>query len=151
MSSIFFNKLLPNNVRPRLQHTYMYAQPSCRSINFNSTPSNITVALPNLVVSMGARSSLDRQFASLSEPNSHRTHTEHVQDERCFFGQKQTCNCNANDLMSLTIRPLPELLGAEITGISLGDAVSDVEFASIRRALEERQVVIFRDQHITPE
>src|SRR4051812_26108230 len=53
--------------------------------------------------------------------------------------------------MSLSIRPLPELLGAEITGISLGDAVSDVEFASIRRALEERQVVIFRDQHITPD
>src|SRR3954453_23768591 len=39
MSSIFFNELLPDNVRPRLLHTYMYAQPSCRSINFNSTPS----------------------------------------------------------------------------------------------------------------
>jgi hypothetical protein len=64
-------------------------------VTFYRTASNITVALPNLVVSMGARSSLDRQFAPLSEPNSHRTHTEHVQDERCFFGQKQTCNCNA--------------------------------------------------------
>src|SRR3954454_3253695 len=60
------------------------------------TEPSITVALPNLIVSMGARSSLDRQFAPLSEPNSHRTHTEHVQDERCFFGQKQTCNCNAS-------------------------------------------------------
>ena len=40
MSSIFFNELLPDNVRPRLLHTYMYAQPSCRSINFNSTPSD---------------------------------------------------------------------------------------------------------------
>src|SRR5687768_7707857 len=40
MSSIFFNELLPDNVRPRLLHTYMYAQSSCRSINFTSTPSH---------------------------------------------------------------------------------------------------------------
>ena len=40
MSYIFFNELLLDNVRPRLLHTYMYAQPSCRSINFNSTSSD---------------------------------------------------------------------------------------------------------------
>jgi len=39
MSSIISNELLPDNVRPRLLYTYMYAQPNCRSINFYSTPS----------------------------------------------------------------------------------------------------------------
>src|SRR4051812_31774337 len=51
MFSIFFNELLPDNVRPRLLHTYMYAQPSYRSINFNSTPSynDFEIAAANLL------------------------------------------------------------------------------------------------------
>src|SRR4051812_33695862 len=81
---------------------------SRRSIQVLTEPS-ITVALPNLVVSMGARSSLDWQFAPLSEPNSHRTHTEHVQDERCFFGQKQTCNCNASSGSPTSWHLIPKL------------------------------------------
>ena len=44
----------------------------------------ITVALPILEVDMAARSSLDRQFVPLLEPNSHRTRTEHVQNEEYF-------------------------------------------------------------------
>ena len=43
MSSIFFNELLLDNVRPRLLHTYMYAQPICRSINLNSTSSKLRI------------------------------------------------------------------------------------------------------------
>jgi taurine dioxygenase len=53
--------------------------------------------------------------------------------------------------MTLTIRPLPEVLGAEITGIDLGQPLAEAGFAAIRSALEDRQVLMFRDQHITPE
>jgi hypothetical protein len=49
---------------------------------------------------MAARSSLDRWFAPLSDPNSHRTHTEHVQNAGCFFGEKGTRNCNASSILS---------------------------------------------------
>src|SRR3954469_25119996 len=45
------------------------------------TEPSITVALTLLEVDMAARSSLDRQFVPLLEPNSHRTRTEHVQNE----------------------------------------------------------------------
>jgi taurine dioxygenase len=53
--------------------------------------------------------------------------------------------------MTLTIHPLPEILGAEITGIDLGQPLAEADFAAIRSALEDRQVLVFRDQHITPE
>ena len=53
--------------------------------------------------------------------------------------------------MTLSIRPLPEVLGAEITGIDLGQPLAETDFAAIRSALEDRQVLVFRDQHITPD
>ena len=53
--------------------------------------------------------------------------------------------------MTLTIRPLPEALGAEIIGIDLGRPLGDADFAAIRVALEDRQVLVFREQHITPD
>ncbi|EWY35823.1 taurine dioxygenase [Skermanella stibiiresistens SB22] len=53
--------------------------------------------------------------------------------------------------MTLTIRPLSDVLGAEITGIDLGQPLDDAGFAEIRSALEDRQVLVFRDQRITPD
>jgi len=38
---------------------------------------------------MAARSSLDRQFVPLLEPNSHRTRTEHVQNEEYFSVRRE--------------------------------------------------------------
>ncbi|GFZ94161.1 TauD/TfdA dioxygenase family protein [Elstera cyanobacteriorum] len=50
------------------------------------------------------------------------------------------------------IRDLPEILGAEILGLDLSQPPSDEDFARIRHALAQRQVVIFRDQEsLTPE
>src|SRR4051812_5522565 len=68
---------------------------SRRSIQVLTEP-NITVAPPNLEVIMSYIILFDRQFVPLSGPNSRRTRTEHVQNEGCFFGEKRTCNCNAN-------------------------------------------------------
>jgi taurine dioxygenase len=53
--------------------------------------------------------------------------------------------------MTFDIRPLPAVLGAEITGIDLGQPLSDIGFEAIRSALADRQVLVFRDQHVTPE
>ena len=50
---------------------------------------SITVALLNSVVSMGTRSSLDRRFVPFREPNSHRTRTEHVQNEEYFSVRRE--------------------------------------------------------------
>src|SRR3954452_19915321 len=62
---------------------------------------SITAAPPNLEVIMSYIILFDRQFVPLSGPNSHRTRTEHVQNEGCFFGEKGTRNCNA----SITVAP----------------------------------------------
>jgi hypothetical protein len=43
---------------------------------------------------MTVRSSLDRRLVPFREPNSHKTRTEHVQNEGCLLGEKGTCNCN---------------------------------------------------------
>jgi taurine dioxygenase len=53
--------------------------------------------------------------------------------------------------MTFTINPLSEVLGAEITGIELGQPLPDTDFEAVRSALGDRQVLVFRDQHITPD
>lgn len=47
--------------------------------------------------------------------------------------------------------PIAGALGAEITGVSLADDLSDETIAAIRAALLEHLVVFFRDQELTPE
>ena len=58
---------------------------------------SITVALLNLVVSMGTRSSLDRRFVPFREPNSHRTRTEHVQNEEYFSVRREPATVMLGD------------------------------------------------------
>ena len=52
---------------------------------------------------------------------------------------------------SFTIRPLTPTLGAEVLGADLSQPLSDTEFAAIRRALLDHQVIFFRDQALTHE
>ena len=55
----------------------------------NQRAGSITVAPPILEVVMAARSSLDRRFVPFREPNSHRTRTEHVQNEEYFSVRRE--------------------------------------------------------------
>lgn len=42
-------------------------------------------------------------------------------------------------------------LGGEVVGLDLSRPLSDVDFAAVRRAFLDHQVIVFRDQHLTPE
>ncbi|MEO6919892.1 MAG: TauD/TfdA family dioxygenase [Collimonas sp.] len=52
---------------------------------------------------------------------------------------------------ALEIKPISGPLGAEITGLDLNLPLSGLDLARIRMALVRHNVVVFRDQHITPE
>lgn len=51
---------------------------------------------------------------------------------------------------TLKIRRVAGALGAEISGVDLGQRLPDETIAAIRAALNEHQVVFFRDQELTP-
>jgi len=51
----------------------------------------------------------------------------------------------------LTIRRLAGALGAEIGGVDLSAELSDATIAAIRAALNQHQVIFFRDQALTPQ
>ncbi len=51
----------------------------------------------------------------------------------------------------LTIRRVAGALGAEISGVDLAQPQSDETIAAIRAALNQHQVVFFRDQALTPD
>jgi len=53
-------------------------------------------------------------------------------------------------MAELKIRRVAGALGAEISGVSLAQALPDETIAAIRRALIEHQVVFFRGQDLTP-
>lgn len=52
--------------------------------------------------------------------------------------------------MTLTITPLSDALGAEVTGVDLSGPVSREDVAAMERALDEHLVLVIRDQHLTP-
>lgn len=52
---------------------------------------------------------------------------------------------------TLSIKKLAEPLGAEITGVDVGKPMDDATFKRIEDAFHENCVVVFRDQHLTPE
>jgi taurine dioxygenase len=52
---------------------------------------------------------------------------------------------------SVSIEPLNPVIGAEIGGLDLREGLSDEDIGIVQGALNEHQVVFFRDQHITPE
>ena len=52
--------------------------------------------------------------------------------------------------VALDIRPITPTIGAEIVDVDLS-SIDDAIFAAIRRALHDRLVIVFRDQHLSPE
>lgn len=53
--------------------------------------------------------------------------------------------------MAISIAPLSTVLGAEITGVTVGADMSAADFKAIEDALHEHLVVIIRDQTLAPE
>lgn len=52
---------------------------------------------------------------------------------------------------SVTVRPAPAPVGAEILGVDLSRTVGPAVFARILEAFEQHGVIVFRDQKLTPE
>jgi taurine dioxygenase len=52
---------------------------------------------------------------------------------------------------SISIQPLNPVIGAELHGIDLREGLSDEELGIVQDALNEHQVIFFRDQDISPE
>lgn len=53
--------------------------------------------------------------------------------------------------MSLEVHPLTAAIGAEIAGVDLSKDLPDATIAGIRQALLDHQVLVFREQDLTPE
>lgn len=53
--------------------------------------------------------------------------------------------------MPVETRRMAESLGAEIPGVDLSDPIDDGCFAEIAQAFNENTVVLFRDQHLSPQ
>ena len=53
--------------------------------------------------------------------------------------------------MTFTLNPLSDALGAEITGIDLAGTVDDATFGRINHAYHAHQIIVFRDQDLSPE
>ena len=53
--------------------------------------------------------------------------------------------------MAMTVEPVSDALGAEITGIDVGAPLDEDTFGEITRAFLTHQVLVFRDQSLTPE
>ena len=52
---------------------------------------------------------------------------------------------------SIEVRPVAGALGAEVCGVDLGDALSDEQVDTLRRAFLDHQVIFFRDQSLDPD
>ncbi len=52
--------------------------------------------------------------------------------------------------IALDLHPITPTIGAEIIGVDLAN-LDDAAFAAIQQALLDRQVIVFRDQHLRPE
>jgi taurine dioxygenase len=49
------------------------------------------------------------------------------------------------------VRPFTEKVGVEIVGLDLSKPLSDADFARVHQAHLDYHLVVFRDQHITPQ
>ena len=52
--------------------------------------------------------------------------------------------------MTLTVSPLSDCLGAEITGVDLSKPVADADVAAMEKALTDHLLIVVRDQSLTP-
>lgn len=53
--------------------------------------------------------------------------------------------------MSFEIRPLSDALGAEVIGIDVTQPINDAAFTLLHKAHLNYQVLVFREQHLTPQ
>ena len=53
--------------------------------------------------------------------------------------------------MDYAIAPLSEHTGAEVRGVDLTEPVDKLMQARLNRAFVDRSVLVFRDQHLTPQ
>ena len=53
--------------------------------------------------------------------------------------------------MAVTVEPLSQAVGAEVGGVDLSQPIDDESFRAIRQAHLDHSVILFRDQHLTPE
>ena len=51
----------------------------------------------------------------------------------------------------IDVQPISNSVGAEITGVDLGEPLTDFAYRKIRKALCEWGVIFFREQNITPD
>ncbi|MEQ8841631.1 MAG: TauD/TfdA family dioxygenase [Acidimicrobiales bacterium] len=51
--------------------------------------------------------------------------------------------------MSITVRPITPAIGAQVTGVKLGDATDD-DIAEVKAAVAEHKVLFFAEQHLSP-
>ncbi len=52
---------------------------------------------------------------------------------------------------SINVRPLSPVIGAEIEGVDLSQELTNHQFAEVRRAFLEHQIIVFRDQTLSAE
>jgi len=52
---------------------------------------------------------------------------------------------------TIHVSPLSPVIGAEIMGVDLSRDLSNHQFSEVHRALLEHHVIVFRDQHLSPE
>ena len=55
------------------------------------------------------------------------------------------------EALEIETRPLSDALGAEILDVDLARPMDDQTFAAIHRAFLDHAIILFRDQHITPQ
>ena len=53
--------------------------------------------------------------------------------------------------MSFMMRPLSDALGAEVVGLDASRPIGEADFARIHKAHLDHHVLVFRDQHLTPQ
>lgn len=63
----------------------------------------------------------------------------------------QHASSRAGTTQAIAIAPLSGALGAEVRGLDLGRPLEEATFAAVHAAYLEHQVLVFRDQKLTPE
>ena len=66
------------------------------------------------------------------------------------FPAKKRLPGGSEDKMSFQINLLSTALGAEVVGLDLAEPLDDETFARVHQAHLDHQVLVFRDQHLTP-
>lgn len=57
----------------------------------------------------------------------------------------------APEYRTIAVRPLTPIIGAEVEGVDASQPLSDAQYEDLHRALLHHHVLVFRDQHPSPE